>query len=103
MPSGETAVAGSPSTRLTSRAVDAIVDEIAPIRPRWIFFSGLARLFPTHALCRLRTALYRLGGLRIGPGTLLYGPVAAWGAGDWPERLSIGAFCRINTDLHIEA
>jgi len=48
-------------------------------------------------MCRLRTALYRLSGISIGSGTLVFGRLELTGRGSIQRRLRIGALCSINS------
>lgn len=60
------------------------------LRPRLNFWTGLARLIPDFTLFRLRGALYRLAGCRVGKGVVLSGQLRLLGNGDVASRLTIG-------------
>ena len=63
----------------------------------------LANMLPYLMFPRLRTAIYRMGGIRIGFGTVLLGPMRIWGG----ASLTIGSeslvngYCRINIDAPV--
>lgn len=54
-------------------------------------------LLPYLMFLRVRTALYRWGGVRIGKGTTILGKLRLWGG----QRLTIGADTRINSPCAI--
>ncbi len=85
------------------RVLHLLRAEYGALNLRWLVASGIARLLPRMAFVRTRTALYRLGGVRIGRGTSFYGPATIWaGLCRFPERLTIGTNCRINSPLYAE-
>ena len=54
-------------------------------------------LLPHGAFLRLRTALYRSGGVRIGDGTVILGRLRLWGR----QPLRIGARTSLNPPIAI--
>lgn len=63
---------------------------------------GLAASFPTFVGNRLRMALLRAGGLRIGRGTIMWGAPVLIGASNLHELLSIGEDCGFNVGCFFE-
>jgi maltose O-acetyltransferase len=59
--------------------------------------STLVGLLPHGAFLRLRTALYRSGGVRIGDGTVILGRLRLWGR----QPLRIGARTSLNPPIAI--
>jgi maltose O-acetyltransferase len=57
---------------------------------------------PRLCFCRLRTAIYRLAGVKIGPRTLVLGRLTITGPGRVHKRLHIGAECIINSPLFLD-
>ena len=60
--------------------------------PKLFFFQQIVKLLPYLTAPRTRTALYRLGGVSVGRGTVIMGTLRLWG----PSTLTIGAHCTIN-------
>jgi maltose O-acetyltransferase len=88
--------------RGTSRILDVLRSEIAPLHPRLLFATLLIRLLPQLAFQRLRTALYRGAGIAIGPHTLVAGTLQLVGPGSITSRLTIGANCYINAPIFFD-
>jgi maltose O-acetyltransferase len=63
----------------------------------------LIGLLPHFMFCRLRTALYRLAGVRIGARTLILGRIEFAGPGRVQERFSLGEGCQITAPLYADA
>ncbi len=72
------------------------VSEIEGLHPRWRLVRLLGALIPSGTGLRLRPRLYRLGGLRIGRGTVLSGSLHLTGNGSPAKCLSIGQNCYLN-------
>lgn len=66
-----------------------IGEEIRPPQVRWrlVGVQAVIAMLPLGTFARLRTALYRLGGVRIGPGSVILGRLRLWGSG----QLTIGS------------
>src|SRR5258708_16047926 len=62
----------------------------------------ISSVLPQHSFLRLRTALLRALGLRIGVATGFAGSVKITGAGSLQELLWIGSGCPITGPLHID-
>lgn len=73
-----------------------------PLQPFLLLLGGLASLLPREAFPRLRSALYRLFGMRLGAGTLLLGKLELSGRPGLFDRLEIGAGCVVNSPLFID-
>jgi maltose O-acetyltransferase len=64
---------------------------------RQIICQVLANFVPYGLAPRLRTGIYRLGGAKIGNGSVIMGPLRLWG----PGRLTIGIDTTINAPCAI--
>jgi maltose O-acetyltransferase len=80
----------------------AIVEEFENLHPMLILADMLVVALPRLCFCRLRTAIYRLAGIRIGPRTLVFGRLTITGPGRVHKRLHIGADCIINAPLFLD-
>ncbi len=78
------------------RSLRALRGEFAALHPR-LLPAWLARPLPRLAFPRLRTTLYRLAGISIGPKSLLAGPLDLIGPGPIAKRLRIGRGCWVNS------
>lgn len=76
--------------------------ELGQMHPRVQAAKAVASLLPQLSFNYLRTAVLRAGGLRIGPGSLVMGPLDLYGEGDWGALLSIGSNTFITGPLHID-
>jgi acetyltransferase-like isoleucine patch superfamily enzyme len=81
------------------RLVTVLREEVAADRVpyRLVAAGSLVRLLPFGGFIRARTALYRLGGVEIGTGAAVLGPLRLWGM----QRLTIGAGTSITTPCAI--
>lgn len=75
---------------------------VGAVHPRLLALNSLLALIPYMAGKRLRPALYRLLGFRIGAGTVIYGTLRLWGGGAIYGRLRTGRSCRINTPCALD-
>ena len=66
------------------------------------FYDTLSLALRNLRQSRLRTALYRLGGLEIGSASSVFGPILIWGRRDAVRHLRIGHHCRITSPFHAE-
>ncbi len=80
----------------------AIIEEFVNLHPRLILADLLVSALPRLCFCRLRTAIYRLAGLEIGPRTLVFGRLTITGPGAVHKRLRIGCDCIINAPLFFD-
>lgn len=86
-----------------ARFARALAAEVRSVWLRWGTARLLASLLPNHALIRLRTSIYRAGGLCVGYGTVFYGSATVWGPpGASVKRLVIGRHCRLNSPIYFE-
>jgi maltose O-acetyltransferase len=80
----------------------AIAEEFANLNIRLVLADALVMLLPRLCFNRLRTAIYRLAGLQIGPGSSVFGRLTLTGVGSIRKRLHIGADCIINAPLFLD-
>ena len=92
----------SPAPNLANYLLRTFREELDGVRPRLLLAGAAAALLPHHSFNRLRTWIYRAGGLRIGHGTIVSGPLTIWGTGDVAGRLRIGQNCMINFHVFLE-
>lgn len=81
------------------KLLDILHGEFGGCHPRLHFFQGFVALLPVEAFIRLRPRLYRLGGVRLGHGTVLSGRLRLTGTGPVTRRLTIGAHCYLNENI----
>jgi maltose O-acetyltransferase len=79
-----------------SRLWRALRAECEPLHFRLLLAGVIICLMPPLALQRLRTLLYRIAGISIGPRTLVAGRLELIGLGPIASRLRIGADCYVN-------
>ena len=70
--------------------------EVSTVPLRFLVAQALCGLVPPFLGVRLRPRLLRLGGLRIGRGTTVWGRVLVGGASDPARRLTFGEDCIVN-------
>jgi maltose O-acetyltransferase len=87
---------------MSSSFTRAIVDEFANFNPRLILADLLVIALPRLCFSRLRTAIYRLAGVEIGPRTAVLGRLTITGPGPVHKRLHIGADCIVNAPLFLD-
>jgi maltose O-acetyltransferase len=80
----------------------AIVEEFANLNFRLLVADVLVVALPRLSFSRLRTAIYRLAGVEIGPRTSVFGRLTITGPGHLHGRLRIGADCIINAPLFLD-
>lgn len=80
----------------------ALLEEIENLQPRLILADLLVFALPRLCFCRLRTAIYRMAGISIGPRTSVLGRLTISGPGRIQRRLSIGEDCIINAPLFLD-
>ncbi len=84
------------------RIKHALVEEFVNLKPRLILADLLVAVLPRLCFCRLRTAIYRLAGVEIGPRTSVLGRLTLAGTGAVHRRLHIGSDCIINSPLFLD-
>jgi acetyltransferase-like isoleucine patch superfamily enzyme len=87
---------------VAARVLGVLRGEMAGVRPRMLLAGAAAGLLPAHSFGRLRSQVYRAGGLRIGRGSVISGPMTMWGTGEVAGRLRIGEDCFINFPVYVE-
>jgi maltose O-acetyltransferase len=80
----------------------AVRRELSGLHPRLTAIGVIVRLLPHLAFPGLRTLLYRLGGIFVGPHTLIAGRLKLIGPGRIQGRLRIGGQCYLTTPLFID-
>jgi maltose O-acetyltransferase len=90
-------------TSIFARLVRAAQREVALVYPRYLLAHAVAVALPQLTFNRTRTEILRAGGLKIGRGSLVMGPIRVTGAGDRSGVLSIGSDCVITGHLHVDA
>jgi maltose O-acetyltransferase len=91
-----------PRSLVGSSFARAVVEEFANLNPRLIVANLLVAPLPRLSFVRLRTAIYRLAGVEIGPRTSVFGRLTLTGPGPVHKRLHIGADCIINAPLFLD-
>ena len=87
---------------ILTRVMHASADELRNLKPRLILVDLLVALLPSLCFVRVRTALYRMAGLNIGPRTSVFGRLTLAGPGRAHQQLHIGADCIINAPLFLD-
>ena len=80
-----------------SRLVRLLRGELNRLRPRLLLVQLLITLLPRETFGWLRTACYRLAGIRIGRRTRILGKLEFGGDGDVVRNLLVGEGCALNT------
>jgi acetyltransferase-like isoleucine patch superfamily enzyme len=84
------------------RLAEVAGQELANLNPRLHFAQALAVLLPDEVGGRIRTALLRLAGVRIGAGTIFNGRPSFSGGGDVQRLLRIGSGCWFNVGCRFD-
>jgi maltose O-acetyltransferase len=79
-----------------------LAQEIRPIHPRYLLVQFFVSLLPHNSLSRFRTVLYRMGGFKIGHGSLILGKLTLTADRPLASMLSIGQGTRINSPFYAE-
>jgi maltose O-acetyltransferase len=77
-------------------------EEFGSLHPRLALANLFIGLMPQLAFQRLRTALYRLAGITIGPRTLIAARLDLIGPGRIASHLNIGADCYLNAPIFFD-
>jgi acetyltransferase-like isoleucine patch superfamily enzyme len=91
------------------RAKRVALEEVENLHFRLLLANLIVGLLPNVTFSRLRTAIYRLAGVQIGPHSLILGRIGFTGFGPIGRRLSIGSntiingdcFADLNAEVHI--
>ena len=84
------------------KVVRVLAEEFENLKLGLILADMLVSILPRLCFSRIRTAIYRLAGVDIGPRTLVLGRVTITGPGQAHRRLHIGADCIINAPLFLD-
>lgn len=87
----------------TTHILRTLKYEIGGVGPRYLLSSLLFKLLPDGCNGRLRTVLYRMLGMQVGPQTLIMGRMTITGPKYPYKNIHIGPRCFINTHVYIDA
>jgi maltose O-acetyltransferase len=87
---------------LLARIGRALRDEVHVVRPRLVASAFLTAQLPQFAFPRLRTAVLRAAGLRIGARSVVLGPLVLTGSARIEELFSIGEQSQISGPLYAD-
>lgn len=95
---------GPPEPRVLPRVMRAVRGELGQFltEPRQAFMQLAAAPLPQHCFNRTRTLLLRAGGMKIGKGSQVLGPLVVTGPGRWRELFEIGDFSFITGPLRVD-
>jgi maltose O-acetyltransferase len=89
------------SKKFWPKLEQVVLEEMQPLLSRRVL-STLALGLPAQCFSRVRTAMLRAAGLRIGPLSLFQGPLHITGGERACERLDIGTYTLISGALHCD-
>jgi len=103
-PSSQTpaAMKSSRARQWGQRLSEVWANETAGFHPRFRLVDLFTRPLPHFAFNRLRTSLYRLAGVRIGPRSLILGAVEFAGPGRIYQRFEVGCDSQITAPLYAD-
>jgi maltose O-acetyltransferase len=90
------------ATVMRSTFARVIGEEFGNLNLRLVLADLLVIALPRLCFSRVRTAIYRLAGIEIGPRTSVLGRLTITGPGRIHKRLRIGADCVINAPLFLD-
>ena len=88
--------------RQLAARVARVGSEELDVDARSLAARALSRAMPRFGFNRTRTLLLRAAGLRIGPKSIVMGPLDITGPGDMRELFSIGESTYISGPLHVD-
>ena len=91
----------TPRSTLASRVLRAAAEDVEPLLSRQAL-AHLAEALPSSAFHRLRTAMLRAAGVKIGQHSLIQGKMRLTGSGNLCHLLSIGDWTMITGGLHVD-
>ena len=91
-----------PSLTKFSKIIDVAGRELGGYSARLGLVQLTERLLPLGGGGRLRAALYRLAGLRVGRGTMIAGPLTFGAGRHFRRNLRLGAGCFVNSHVYID-
>jgi carbonic anhydrase/acetyltransferase-like protein (isoleucine patch superfamily) len=86
----------------SARLLLAARSELAHLKPRAAAAQALAGALPQLTFNRVRTAILRAGGIRIGARSLALGAIKVTGRGNPAELFSIGSSSLVTCPLHVD-
>ena len=92
--------AGSPRPR--SKLAEIFANETEGLHFRLRLLTFPAHFLPHFTFNRIRTLLYRLGGMNIGPGSLILGQIELAGSGAIAGRFTLGRASYITAPLYAD-
>jgi maltose O-acetyltransferase len=92
----------NPSSRFLRKVLRIIAQELRSIHPRYLLVQAFVSLLPHNSLSRVRTAFYRMGGFKIGRGSLILGKLTLTSEQSPAAMLRIGKGSRINSPLYAD-
>lgn len=87
---------------MRGRIARALREEFQFLNLRLIVAGILVSLLPGMNFSRLRTAIYRLAGIKIGRHSLIFGRLGFTGIRNAQRRLIIGANAMINEEVYLD-
>jgi maltose O-acetyltransferase len=97
----ETTFSTSHDPSLFSRAVRALAEDLEPLRSRHML-ARMSEVLPASGFFRMRTAMLRAAGVKIGSRSLIQGQLRLTGNGNPCELLTIGEFTLVTGGLHVD-
>ena len=85
------------------RIAQLLVTDLHALHPRFRLVALVIRLLPSMMFGWLRPALYRLGGVQIGPRCRVLGPLDITGQGRIAANVRVGSGCTLTTPLFLNA
>jgi acetyltransferase-like isoleucine patch superfamily enzyme len=99
---GPLAPPGPTTEPFFARLRRALGEEVRSLNFRLLIAGWLVALLPSLTFSRVRTLVYRLAGLQIGPCSLILGRIEFSGSGPLQKRLRIGAHTIINAHFFVD-
>jgi carbonic anhydrase/acetyltransferase-like protein (isoleucine patch superfamily) len=87
---------------LAARLREMAGEGLRDVRPRSLLAQALAAALPQLTFNRSRTAILRAGGFKIGPRSLVMGPIRVTGKGDPKTLFAIGSDSQVTGPLHVD-
>lgn len=91
----------SHAPRLLSRLVRVLAEDLQPIASKQVL-AKISETLPDSGFSRLRTAMLRRAGVKIGERSLIQGQLRVTGKGNPCELLTIGEFTLVTGGLHVD-
>jgi maltose O-acetyltransferase len=91
-----------PERPLPGRVLRALRQEVEMLDAPKALAESMAAALPPLTFARVRTALLRAAGFKLGPRTLVHGSFRVTGRGDHGALLSVGADTMITGTLHVD-